>query len=296
MGRSLAPIELLISTWRTFVGARGAYQRLSELLNRFPERREAMSLPPPKGDVQVEGLVAIPPGSQIAVLKGIGFSIAAGEVIGLVGPSGSGKSTLARLLVGVWAPSNGKVRLDGADVFLWDKTELGPWIGYLPQDVELFDGTIAENIARFGDIDSEQVISAARRAGVHELILRFPSGYDTQIGPGGSILSGGQRQRIGLARALYGDPSFIVLDEPNSNLDDAGEAALVQAVLDLKRRGKTVVLISHRTSIIGAVDRLMVLRDGLIQAFGPRDQVVQSLQQAAQQAAPKAVAAPQPVA
>jgi ATP-binding cassette subfamily C exporter for protease/lipase len=286
----------LISTWRTFVGARGAYQRLSELLNRFPERREAMSLPPPRGDVQVEGLVAIPPGSQIAVLKGIGFSIAAGEVIGLVGPSGSGKSTLARLLVGVWAPSNGKVRLDGADVFLWDKTELGPWIGYLPQDVELFDGTIAENIARFGDIDSEQVISAARRAGVHELILRFPSGYDTQIGPGGSILSGGQRQRIGLARALYGDPSFIVLDEPNSNLDDAGEAALVQAVLDLKRRGKTVVLISHRTSIIGAVDRLMVLRDGLIQAFGPRDQVVQSLQQAAQQAAPKAVAAPQPVA
>jgi ATP-binding cassette subfamily C exporter for protease/lipase len=269
---------------------------LSELLNRFPERREAMSLPPPRGDVQVEGLVAIPPGSQIAVLKGIGFSIAAGEVIGLVGPSGSGKSTLARLLVGVWAPSNGKVRLDGADVFLWDKTELGPWIGYLPQDVELFDGTIAENIARFGDIDSEQVISAARRAGVHELILRFPSGYDTQIGPGGSILSGGQRQRIGLARALYGDPSFIVLDEPNSNLDDAGEAALVQAVLDLKRRGKTVVLISHRTSIIGAVDRLMVLRDGLIQAFGPRDQVVQSLQQAAQQAAPKAVAAPQPVA
>lgn len=294
MGRALGPIELLISTWRSFVSVRGAYKRLGELLNRFPARREAMSLPPPKGTVLVEGLVAVPSGSQVPVLKGIGFAIVAGETIGIVGPSGSGKSTLARLLVGVLPPTNGKVRLDGADVYLWDKTELGPWIGYLPQDVELFDGTIAENISRFGEIDSEQVISAAKRAGVHEMILRFPLGYDTQLGPGGGILSGGQRQRIGLARALYGDPSLIVLDEPNSNLDDAGETALVQAVLDLKRRGKTVVLISHRTSIIGAVDKLLVLRDGMIQTFGPRDQVVQSLQQAAQQAAPKAVSQPQP--
>lgn len=292
MGRALAPIELLIGTWRGFVSARGAYQRLGDLLHRFPARRETMSLPPPKGAIQVENLVAIPPGSQVPVLKGIGFSVSAGEVIGIIGPSGSGKSTLARLLVGVWAPSNGKVRLDGADVYLWDKTELGPWVGYLPQDVELFDGTIAENIARFGEIDSEQIVSAAQRAGVHELILRFPLGYDTQIGPGGSVLSGGQRQRIGLARALYGEPSLIVLDEPNSNLDDAGEAALVQAVLDLKRRGKTVLLISHRTSIISAVDKLLVLRDGMIQAFGPRDQVIQSLQQAAQQAAQKSVGQP----
>lgn len=296
MGRALAPIELLIGTWRSFVSARGAYQRLGTLLDRFPARREAMSLPPPNGTMQIEGLVAIPPGGQTPVLKGIGFSVAAGEVVGIIGPSGSGKSTLARLLVGVWAPTNGKVRLDGADVFLWDKTELGPWIGYLPQDVELFDGSIAENIARFGEINPDQVVSAAQRAGVHELILRFPLGYDTPIGPGGGVLSGGQRQRIGLARALYGDPSLIVLDEPNSNLDDAGEAALVQAVLDLKRRGKTVLLISHRTSIISAVDKLLVLRDGMIQAFGPRDQVIQSLQQAAQQAAPRAVGQPQPAA
>lgn len=284
MGRALAPVELLIGSWRGFVGTRGAWQRLGELLTRFPARRDAMSLPSPQGNIQVESLVAVPPGGQVAVLKGLSFAINAGEVVAVIGPSASGKSTLARLLVGVWAPHGGKVRLDGADIYLWNKAELGPSIGYLPQDIELFDGTIAENIARFGEVDPDQVIAAARRAGVHDMILHFPMGYDTPIGAGGSVLSGGQRQRIGLARALYGNPAFIVLDEPNSNLDDVGEAALVQAVLELKRSGKTVIVITHRMNIIGVVDRILMLRDGLLQAYGPRDQVLQALQQAQVQA------------
>jgi len=284
MGRALAPVELLIGTWKQFVAARGAYERLGGLLQAFPARRETMSLPPPRGDVLVENLVAVPPGAQVAVLKGIGFGIAHGEIVAIIGPSASGKSTLARLLVGVWPPHGGKVRLDGADVYLWNKEELGPCIGYLPQDVELFDGTIAENIARFGELDAEKVIAAALRAGVHDMILRFPLGYDTPIGVGGAVLSGGQRQRIALARALYGDPALIVLDEPNSNLDDAGEAALVQAILQLKAAGKTVVVITHRMNILTIVDRILVLREGMVQAYGPRDQVLAALVQAQQQA------------
>jgi ATP-binding cassette subfamily C exporter for protease/lipase len=284
MGRALSPVEQIIANWRSFIGTRGAYQRLGELLHRFPPRREGMSLPAPIGEVAVEGLVAVPPGSQVAVLRGIGFAVAPGEVVGVIGPSASGKSTLARMLVGIWPPHAGKVRLDGADVYLWNKDELGPFIGYLPQDIELFDGTIAENIARFGEIDSEKVIAAAQRAGVHEMVLRFPLGYDTPIGPAGGVLSGGQKQRIGLARALYGDPTFIVLDEPNSNLDDQGEAALVQAVMALKAQRKTVIIITHRTSIIGVVDRILVLRDGTVQAYGPRQEVLSALNQAAQQA------------
>jgi ATP-binding cassette subfamily C exporter for protease/lipase len=185
-------------------------------------------------------------------------------------------------MVGVWPAQAGKVRLDGADIFLWNKDELGPWIGYLPQDIELFDGTIAENIARFGEIDSEQVIAAATKAGMHEMILRFPRGYDTPIGEAGSALSGGQRQRIALARALYGDPALIVLDEPNSNLDDAGEQALVRAVMQAKSEQRTVVLITHRTSIVGIADSMLVLREGIVQAHGPRKQVLQALQEAAQ--------------
>jgi ATP-binding cassette subfamily C exporter for protease/lipase len=206
-------------------------------------------------------------------------------VLVIVGPSASGKSTLARLLVGVWPAQAGKVRLDGADIFLWNKDELGPWVGYLPQDIELFEGTIAENIARFGDIDAEAVIKAATKAGMHEMILRFPKGYDTPIGESGSALSGGQRQRIALARALYGDPSLIVLDEPNSNLDDAGEQALVRAVMQAKQESRSVVLITHRTSIVGIADTLMVLRDGAVHMHGPRQQVLQALQEAAQKQA-----------
>jgi ATP-binding cassette subfamily C exporter for protease/lipase len=284
MGRALSPVEQLIGNWKNFISTRAAYERLGELLHRFPQRKAGMSLPAPSGEVAVESLVAVPPGSQVAVLKGVGFAIAPGEVIGIIGPSASGKSTLARMLVGIWAPHGGKVRLDGADVYLWNKDELGPHIGYLPQDIELFEGTIAENIARFGAVDSDKVIAAAQKAGVHEMILRFPLGYDTPIGAGGGILSGGQKQRIGLARALYGDPTLIVLDEPNSNLDDQGEAALVQAVMALKAQRKTVVIITHRTSIISVVDRILMLREGTVQLYGPRQEVLTALSQAAQQA------------
>lgn len=291
MGRALAPVELLISTWKSLITARGAYDRLGTLLNQFPARPENMSLPAPSGEINVEGLVAVPPGAQAAVLKGISFAVAPGEIVGIIGPSASGKSTLARMLVGIWPPHGGKVRLDGADVYQWNKIELGPHIGYLPQDIELFEGTIAENIARFGEVNSELVIAAAQRAGVHEMILRFPMGYDTPIGLGGSVLSGGQRQRIALARALYGDPAVIVLDEPNSNLDDSGEVALVQTVQELKQMHKTVFLITHRMNIIGVVDRILLLKDGLVQAFGPRDNVLKALAEAAQQTRQPAPAA-----
>jgi PrtD family type I secretion system ABC transporter len=284
MGRALAPIDQLIGNWKGFVQARLAYDRLGQLLAAFPARPPRMSLPAPKGEVVVEGVVLTPPGGSVPVLRGVSFAIPAGTVVGVIGPSGSGKSTLARALVGVWTPQAGKVRLDGADVAAWDKAELGPYLGYLPQDIELFDGTIAENIARFGPIEAPLVVAAAQAAGVHEMILRFPQGYDTPIGPGGAVLSGGQRQRVGLARALYGQARLIVLDEPNSNLDDVGEAALVQALLRLKAQGKTVVVITHRTSVLAAVDRLLVMRDGTVQAYGPRDEVLAALQRAAQQA------------
>ena len=294
MGRALAPIEQVIGTWRNFSSTRSAYHRLKELLNYFPDQPQAMPLQKPAGDVSVENLIATPPNSQDIILKGVNFSFAKGEVVAVIGHSGSGKSTLARLLVGIWAPNKGVVRLDGMDVYLWDKSELGPWMGYLPQDIELFDGTIAENIARFGKLDSEKIIEAANRADIHDLILHLPKGYDTEIGPGGSSLSGGQRQRIALARALYGNPSLIVLDEPNSNLDEKGEAALTQAIINLKNEGKSVVLISHRPNIIGIADKLLILHQGTVQAYGPRDQIIQSLQEARQasiKAVPKAQAA-----
>lgn len=292
-GRALAPVELVIGSWRGFLGARDAYGRLEELLRQFPVREVSLALPPPTGLVAVEGVTAVPPGTRRAVLNNLSVLMPAGQVVGVIGPSGAGKSSLARLLVGVWPAAAGVVRLDGADIYRWDKAELGPYIGYLPQDVELFEGTIAENIARFGQIDSIKVVEAARRAGVHELILRFPEGYDTQIGVGGAVLSGGQRQRIGLARALYGDPVLIVLDEPNSNLDDVGEAALVEAIRGLKRAGRTVVLITHRTNVLATVDALLVLRDGALVLYGPRDEVMARLNSAnvvpAQQRGPTAL-------
>ena len=281
-GRALAPVDLAVASWKQFSSARTSYERLSQLLEDFPARIPGMSLPKPKGLLTVENAIATPPGAQSPVIKGVNFGVRPGEVLVVVGPSASGKSTLARLMVGVWPAQAGKVRLDGADIFLWNKEELGPWIGYLPQDIELFDGTIAENIARFGDIDSQKVIAAATKAGMHEMILRFPKGYDTAIGDSGSALSGGQRQRIALARALYGDPALLVLDEPNSNLDDAGEHALVRAVQQAKSEGRSVVLITHRTSIVGIADSLMVLREGMVHMHGPRQQVLQALQEAAQ--------------
>lgn len=281
MGRALSPVEMAIGNWKGFVAARSAYERLTKLLAMFPAGGERMALPAPKGAISVEALMAAAPGTTTPILKGITLAIPAGTVVGIIGPSASGKSTFARLLVGVWPPAAGKVRLDGADVYTWNKEELGPHLGYLPQDIELFEGAVAENIARFGEVDSEKVVAAATLAGVHEMILRLPQGYDTPIGVGGSVLSGGQRQRIALARALYGDPAFLVLDEPNSNLDDVGEAALVQCLQELKSQGKTIIVITHRTSVLSVVDRLIVMREGQVQAYGPRDDVLKSLQQAA---------------
>ena len=282
MGRVLAPIEQTIGVWKSLLSARSAYERLQGLLAIVPPKELTMSLPDPAGKLDLENVVAMAPNSKLVILKGINAAIPAGQIVGVIGPSASGKSTLARLLVGVWPAASGKVRLDGADIFAWNKAELGPHIGYLPQDVELFEGSIAENIARLGDVDSEMVVRAAQRAGVHEMILRFPNGYDTPIGAGGGFLSGGQRQRIALARALYRDPVMVVLDEPNSNLDDVGEQALVRAVLELKAQGSTVIVITHRTNIVSVVDRLMVLRDGALQMFGPRNEVLAALQKASQ--------------
>jgi ATP-binding cassette subfamily C exporter for protease/lipase len=282
VGRALAPVQQVIGVWKSFSSVRSAYERLNGLLAANPVRNAGMELPKPKGDLSVEAVTAAVPGSTVPVLRGVSFAIQAGDVLGVIGPSGSGKSTLARLLVGVWPAGLGKVRLDSADIFSWNKAELGPYIGYLPQDIELFSGSISENIARFGDVDPEKVVLAAKRAGIHELILHFPDGYNTLLGDGGAGLSGGQRQRLGLARAMYGDPSFLVLDEPNSNLDDVGEAALLQAINDLRSRGKTIVLITHRTSVIGATNKLLLLRDGTVTMFGPTNQVLQALQEANQ--------------
>lgn len=290
LGRAIAPVQLLISVWRQIGGTRSAYDRLVKLLDDNPARKAGMALPKPQGLITVDNVTAAPPGSKIPVIKGLTFSLPAGEVLGIIGPSGSGKSTLARLLVGVWPAAAGKVRLDGADVYLWNKDELGPHVGYLPQDIELFAGSVSENIARFGQIDAEKVILAAKRAGVHEMILNMPEGYDTHLGDGGAGLSGGQKQRLGLARAMYDDPSLIVLDEPNSNLDDTGEQALLAAIIDLRKRGKTIVLITHRTSILSATNKLLLLHDGTAKIYGPTQQVIEALtkQQQAQLAQKKA--------
>lgn len=284
IGRALSPVQQVIGVWKTWSSTRSAYERLTALLEANPARPAGMPLPKPQGQLGIEAVSAAPPGTTAPVLKGLSFALAPGEVLGVIGPSGAGKSTLARLLVGVWPAMMGTVRLDGADIFQWNKAELGPHIGYLPQDIELFAGTVAENIARFGDIDAEQVVLAAQRAGVHEMILHLPHGYDTMLGDGGGGLSGGQRQRLGLARAMYGDPSLIVLDEPNSNLDDLGEQALVQAINDLRQRGKTIVLITHRTSIISITTRLLLLRDGALDMFGPSNLVLNALQEKTQRA------------
>ena len=278
-GRALAPVEQLIGAWKQLLTSRRAWGRLKNLLKDFPQRADAMKLQRPLGMISVEHLHAGAPGMTQAIIHGPNFNLSPGESLGVIGPSASGKSTLARLLVGIWPALSGKVRLDGADVYLWNKQELGPWIGYLPQDVELFEGSIADNIARFGDIDSDAVIIAAKRAGVHDMILRFAHGYDTTLDVDGNPLSGGQRQRIGLARALYGEPSVIVLDEPNANLDDAGEKALIEVLEDLKQRRCTTVLISHRPSILGTVDKVLMLREGSTQLFGPREEVFATLRQ-----------------
>lgn len=278
MGRALAPVEQSVGNWRSLIAMRESYDRLNSLLKNAPPLKRRMSLPAPKGALSVENLVAAPPGAQKPVLKNISFEVQPGDTVGVLGPSGAGKSTLARMLVGVWPYTHGAVRLDGTEMPHWNPDELGRYIGYLPQDVELFGGTIAENISRFADdVVHEKVVRAAQTAGVHEMIQKLPEGYNTEIGDGGRALSGGQRQRIGLARAIYDDPPFLVLDEPNSNLDAAGETALLEAVKKLKDAGKTVILITHKTNIIAAVDKLLVLSDGVVQMFGSRDEVLARL-------------------
>ena len=290
MSRALGPIDMLANTWRGFIAARAAFGRLEALLAAHPARDPALARVAPRGDVVLHSVVATAPGRTQPILKGISTAVAAGTVVVVLGPSGSGKSTLARCLMGIWPGVSGEVLLDGLPLSGWDRSELGPYLGYLPQDIELFEGSIAENIARFGDIDAEKVIAAARSAGLHEMILRFPKGYDTPIGEAGGLLSGGQRQRIGLARAVYGDPVLVVLDEPNANLDDVGEVALVRTVQQLKARGCTVFLITHRAGILAVADRLLILEDGCVQADGPRDEVLAA--RAAAQTARNAPPAP----
>jgi ATP-binding cassette subfamily C protein len=280
MGRALAPVEQSVGNWRNLIGTRDSYLRLNALLKSVRPEAPRMSLPTPVGALSVEQLFAGPPKAEKPILQNVTFDVSPGESIGILGQSGAGKSTLARVLVGVWPYMRGAVRLDGAELPHWDPDELGRHIGYLPQDVELFSGTIAENISRFddGDVEAEEkIITAAKMAGVHEMIQKLPEGYNTQIGEGGHALSGGQRQRVGLARAVYGEPAFIMLDEPNSNLDTAGEAALAAALSRLKEAGKTVILVTHKANIVANVDKLLVINDGLVKFFGPREQVMAQL-------------------
>ena len=274
MGRVLSPIDQLIGVWKQWSSARLAYQRLEVLLHAHPPRPVRMVLPAPRGELAVEQLSASAPGTRRATLTNLSFSLPAGHVLGVIGPSGCGKSTLARLLVGVWQPLAGKVRLDGAELSQWDKHQLGPHLGYLPQDIQLFTGTLAQNIARFAEIDADKVLAAAQLAGVHQMILQLPEGYDTCLGEGGTGLSGGQKQRIGLARALYGMPAVIVLDEPNANLDEAGEQALLQAISQLKQLKRTLILITHKPNVLSLTDQLLILREGQLQAFGPTAKVL----------------------
>lgn len=285
-GKLLSPIVQVIGAWKQVVAAREAYSRINTLLNNVTLREPGMPLPAPKGHLFVEGVVAGAPGATAAILRGVTFSVTPGTVVGLIGPSASGKSTLARLLVGVWPTTSGKVRLDGVDIYPWNKAELGPHLGYLPQEVELFDGALTENIARFGEVDMSKVEAAARTVGIHDMIMSLPDGYQTNIGDDGCRLSGGQRQRIGLARAIYDNPRFIVLDEPNSSLDEAGERSLVQMLLTLKAQGSTIIVITHRTSVLVAVDNLLLLTEGQVKAYGPRDEVLAALQRPPQQTVP----------
>lgn len=269
VGRALGPVDQLVGQWKQFVGARQAYRRLNNLFTRIPGDDVQPGLPRPMGAFSAEQLSVGAPGSRSPIISDVTFSLMPGETLALIGPSGAGKSTLIRALIGVWTPLEGTVRLDDFELDRWNREELGDYIGYLPQTVELFAGTISENIARFKDVDSEEIILAAKRAGVHEVIQGLPDGYETQIGIGGSKLSGGQRQRIGLARALFADPAIIVLDEPNANLDMKGEEALLRALNDLRARKRTVIFVSHKMGLLALSDKSLVIADGRMRAFGP---------------------------
>ena len=278
LGRALAPVQMSIGQWRAFNAAREAYARLNLFYKVVPDAQESLSLPAPKGQLDVEHVFAGPPGATQAVLSDLNFSLQPGDGLGVIGPSAAGKSTLARLLVGLWSPQKGAIRLDRASFDQWNRDELGPYIGYVPQEVELFDGTIAENISRFtANATPEDIVAAAEMANVHSMILSFENGYETRIGEGGAVLSGGQTQRIALARALYGKPKLLVLDEPNSNLDSDGDAALSRAIKLLREQGSTVIVMAHRPSAISAVDKLLMLKDGRQAAFGPKDEVLKSV-------------------
>lgn len=278
LGRALAPLDLMIGSWKGFGAARSAYVRLNEMFADYPSQKRNMSLPAPVGTVESQGVVVVPPGSNTPAVRGVSFVIAKGESVAIIGPSAAGKSSLARAMLGVWPLVGGKVRLDGADIHAWNKDELGRHIGYLPQDIELFNGTISENIARFGEVDPRKVVAAAQMAGVHELILQLPNGYDTFIIGNAGGLSGGQRQRVGLARAIYDNPKLVILDEPNSNLDDQGEQALSVALENLKRNGTTVVVISHRKQVLKHVDKILLMAQGQLRGFGARDEILLALQ------------------
>ena len=277
LGKATGPVELVIGSWKQWRGTVSAYERLKKLLNDNPPRALGMSLPRPKGYISFEGVYAGAPGSSKAIIKNITFDVEPGDVLGVIGPSASGKSTLVKVMVGIWPSAPNCARIDEADVYRWNKDELGPAIGYMPQDIEVFAGTISENIARFTQFESEDVITAAQSAGIHDMVLHMPEGYDTRIGDGGMGLSGGQKQRIALARAFYGKPSIVVLDEPNSNLDDAGEAALIAGIRELQARKAVVVIVTHRVPILQATTKLLLLQDGTNRMFGPTAEVMQAL-------------------
>ena len=277
LGRALAPIDLMVGNWRGFIDAGGQFSRIRQILKMQPEEREKLALPAPLGQVSLENIVVVPPGSNAASVKGLSLSLSAGESLGIIGPSAAGKTSLARAILGVWPLAAGAVRIDGAEIGQWDRDRLGPYLGYLPQDIELFDGTIAENICRFNEPNSDKIIDASRSAGIHEMILQLPDGYDSPIGAASGLLSAGQRQRVGLARAIYDNPKLILLDEPNSNLDEQGERDLLLALRRMKELGSTILIITHRTSILSLVDKLVVMKNGLAVQFGDRDSVLRDM-------------------
>jgi PrtD family type I secretion system ABC transporter len=277
LGRALAPVETTIAGWKGLVEARSAYARLNQMLANEPKDSDVTELPPPVGELAIERAIFGFRGQERPVIKAVSFKLAAGQALAIVGPSAAGKSTLARLIVGLWKPLSGHVRLDKADVYAWPRERLGPYVGYLPQDVELFAGTVSQNIARMGEVNSTAVVEAAKWAGVHEMILRLPQGYDTPITQGLDILSAGQRQRVALARALYGNPRLVVLDEPNSNLDADGEAALMESIRRMKAKGVTLVVVTHRSRVLTVMDLILVLHDGQIERIGPPSEVLARL-------------------
>lgn len=276
IGRALAPVEMVVSQWKVFLAARSAYERITTLLEIVPDEPQRMKLPAPAGALTLQNVVVVPPGAERPTVRGVSLSVEAGVVIGIVGPSAAGKSTLARAIVGVWN-AQGTIRIDGSELSHWDREDLGKHVGYLPQDVELFSGTVAENICRFTSASETEIIEAANLAGLHTMIQSLPAGYNTQIGESGHSLSGGQRQRIGLARALFGSPALVVLDEPNASLDAEGEAALIEAIQKLKAKNRTVVLITHKMNMLSAVDKILVLNRGETQAFGDRDEILHKI-------------------